>query len=159
MFYGHVSHIRKVLLTSTRAIFSVYQTTPCSALFREVDLPPPENELNKRSRQAILRIYRLDYRHPLKKRIIWAWKFNRCISRLSTWTLSLLKMGNIDPLISPPWAKTEYWQASIKRVSRYHFPLPFNIPHQDLVAYTDASYIENLPNPKVDGGIIIYQAE
>lgn len=155
---GHLSLIRKVILTSARAILPVYRTTPSPALFRETGLLPPELQLNKKSRQAIIRSYHLDPRHPLKKRIIWIGKVKRQVSRLSDWVLNLPEIEHIDPLISPPWFKKESAFASIKRVSRHPFPLPNGIPLQDLAVYTDASRVETSTNPRAGGGIIIFQA-
>lgn len=155
---GHITLIRKVILAGARAILPVYRTTPTSALFRESGLLPPEIELNKRSRQAILRTYRLDTRHPLRKRIHWARRNKRNVSRLSRRALDHPEIENIDPLIYPPWIKQEGWCASMKRVSRYPFPIPTEIPYQDLVVYSDASCSESPSGNRVGGSVVIHQA-
>lgn len=73
---GHISLISRVFLTGARAILPVYRTTPTPVLYREAGILPPELELNKRSRQAILRAHQLDQYHPLRKRINWTKKHN-----------------------------------------------------------------------------------
>lgn len=102
---GHLNFIHKVFLAYARAILPVYRTTPTPAPFREAGLLPPDLQLDKRSRQAIIRAYRLDPQHPLRKRISWSIKTRRKISRLSRWTLAVLEVEYIDPLINP-WAIT-----------------------------------------------------
>lgn len=152
----HLSLIRKVVLTSARAILPVYRTTPSAALFREAGLFPPLIELDKRARAAALRIHKLDPRHPLRRRSQWFDTYNRRVSRLSGWILSLPTTEYIDPLVLPPWASIEGWYASIRRVTQNSTQLPTSIPFNDLVAYTDGSRLG--PNTSAGLGVVIHQA-
>ncbi|CCU81781.1 reverse transcriptase, putative [Blumeria hordei DH14] len=64
---GHLSTLRKVILTGARAILPVYRTTPIPILYRESGLLPPDLELDSKSKFAALRIQRLDPRHPFRR--------------------------------------------------------------------------------------------
>lgn len=155
---GHLNFIRKVVLACARAILPVYRTTPIPILYKESGLLPPDIELNKRSRKAILRIHQLDPRHPLRKRINWVAKTRQTNTRLGRWALSIPEVEYIDPLINPPWTHTESWYTAIKRVTQTALSLPIGIPPHDLIVYTDASREENSERSRVGGGVVIYQA-
>ena len=155
---GHISLLHRVVSNSARAILPVYKTTPILALHRESGLCPPDIELNSKLKQSIVRIHRLDLRHPLRKRADWVIKKVRHISRFARWMLNQPTTEFIDPLINPPWTVTETYFKSIKRVSRPPTSLTGGIPLQDLIVYTDGSRMESELNPRVGCGIIIYQA-
>ncbi|KAI0992665.1 hypothetical protein K3495_g15520 [Podosphaera aphanis] len=144
------------VLTSARAILPVYRTTPSAALFRVAGLPPPLIELDRRVRAAVLRIHKLDPRHPLRRRAQWVDKYNRRVSRLSGWILSLPTIEYIDPLVLPPWASTEGWHASIRRVTQNSTQLPTSIPFNDMLAYTDGSRLG--PNISAGREVVIHRA-
>lgn len=150
--------IRKVILTCARAILPVYRTTPTPILFREAGLLPPEIELDKRCRKAILRAHRLDARHPLRRRVRWSKTQNRNTSRLSRRAIEFPETEYIDPLINPPWIPQEGWSKNIKRVTRPPFPIPNQIPFQDIVIYSDASCSDSPSGSRVGGGFVIHQA-
>lgn len=52
----------------------------------------------------------------------------------------------------------ENYSASLRRVTRPPVTLPREIPFHDLVAYTDASYLQFSSDVQIGDGVVIYQA-
>lgn len=155
---GHLDILRKMILSSARAILPVYKTTPTPALLRESGLLPPDLELDKRSRKAALRTHCLDRRHPLRRRAELIERTRQSDSRFSRQILMLPDIEYIDPLICTPWTTKESWHAGIRRISNQSRSSINNIPFQDTSVYTDASIVETPSGRRVGAGFVIYQA-
>ncbi|CAD6504885.1 BgTH12-00386, partial [Blumeria graminis f. sp. triticale] len=100
----------------------------------------------------------LDPRHPLRQRATWIREHNRRVSRLAGWVLQIPNTGTIDPLIQPPWLKSETRYNSVRRVMHPRINLLSGTPFRYLAVYTDGARSEIAESPRTGGGIVIFQA-
>ncbi|KAI0997128.1 hypothetical protein K3495_g11059 [Podosphaera aphanis] len=154
---SHISLLRKVALSSARAILPVYLTTPTPILYRDAGLLP-DIELDVKLRQSSLRIHRLDPRHPLRRRAIWALSHGCRIYRLFGWAFSLPKTEFLDPLLLPPSHTQDSWYSCTRRVTSSSLRPQVAIPSQDILAYSDGGRAETESGRRVGGGVAIMQA-
>ena len=160
-----INHLSKVVLTSARAVLSVYRTTPTAALYCESGLLPPELHLDARTNAATIRLRRLDTQNPLlrlSKKMI---SLHRPSSRFARRVLSIPNSEHIYPITSLPWKPQENRELAHSRVmglsgvskelDRQAF-LTFiqTIPKSEIVIYSDGS---KQSDGSAGAGFVVYQ--
>lgn len=140
---GAVKKLQGVVHEAARAILPVYRTTPGPALVREAGLKPADIDLDHRSRNAALRVRRLDPNHPLRARYRQVVSRARAPpSRFGRHIRSTPTTEWLDPLARPPWEPTKL----------PHPAAPHSFFPRDLVVYTDGSC---LPDGRLGAGALL----
>jgi hypothetical protein len=164
---SHIHLLRKVVLTSARAILPVYRTTQAAALYREARLRPPEIELNLISQTFAARTARLDPRHPLRIRADRITCAGRGYTRLARLVLALPKAESVNPIAHPPWTVRESRSEVIERISgpqgrtkekaaKDFTDFLSTIPPKDILVFSDGSKSESTDGA-TGGGSVTYQ--